>query len=65
MHTVLKMIAKAHTGDFGNIKASDNKVAGVYINDSFVQLHGEASIVGRDDLMHEEPDDLGKGENEE
>jgi Cu-Zn family superoxide dismutase len=51
-----------HTGDFGNIWANDSGVANVNINDSFVQLHGPASIVGRALLIHVNRDDLGKGD---
>ncbi|XP_054165475.1 superoxide dismutase [Cu-Zn]-like [Oppia nitens] len=53
----------AHTGDFGNIVAADNGVARVNINDSFVELHGDNSIVGRAILVHEHRDDLGQGGN--
>jgi len=35
-----------HTGDFGNVVAGDTGVANIHIDDSFVQLHGDASIVG-------------------
>ena len=52
-----------HTGDFGNLIAGDTGVANIYINDSPVTLHGDASIVGRAIVIHEGPDDLGRQNN--
>ncbi|CAG2168903.1 unnamed protein product [Oppiella nova] len=56
--------SNGHTGDFGNVIAGDTGVANVYINNSFIELHGDASIVGRAVLVHAGRDDLGQGGND-
>ncbi|TEA24202.1 hypothetical protein DBR06_SOUSAS17310004 [Sousa chinensis] len=54
-----------HVGDLGNVKADQNGVAEVRIEDSVISLCGDHSIIGRTMVVHEKPDDLGRGGNEE
>ncbi|XP_012669079.1 superoxide dismutase [Cu-Zn]-like [Otolemur garnettii] len=54
-----------HVGDLGNVTAGKNGEAIVSIEDSMISLSGEYSIIGRTMVVHEKPDDLGKGGNEE
>ncbi|KAM9088081.1 superoxide dismutase [Cu-Zn] [Megaptera novaeangliae] len=54
-----------HVGDLGNVKADQNGVAKVCIEDCIISLSGDHSIIGRTMVVHEKPDDLGRGGNEE
>ncbi|KAM6161554.1 superoxide dismutase [Cu-Zn] [Erethizon dorsatum] len=54
-----------HVGDLGNVTAGADGVAEVSIEDSLISLSGVNSIIGRTMVVHEKPDDLGKGGNEE
>uniref|UniRef100_A0A4W2H6K6 Superoxide dismutase [Cu-Zn] n=3 Tax=Bos TaxID=9903 RepID=A0A4W2H6K6_BOBOX len=54
-----------HVGDLGNVTADKNGVAFVDIVDPLISLSGEYSIIGRTMVVHEKPDDLGRGGNEE
>uniref|UniRef100_A0A2C9F3F0 Superoxide dismutase [Cu-Zn] n=1 Tax=Sus scrofa TaxID=9823 RepID=A0A2C9F3F0_PIG len=54
-----------HVGDLGNVTAGKDGVATVYIEDSVIALSGDHSIIGRTMVVHEKPDDLGRGGNEE
>ena len=50
-----------HVGDLGNINANRNGIATVNIKDNLVKLSGPFSVIGRSFVVHELPDDLGKG----
>lgn len=50
-----------HVGDLGNAKADAAGNANIYLTDSQIQLVGPNSIIGRTMVLHEKPDDLGKG----
>uniref|UniRef100_Q9TS96 Thymus HYPOCHOLESTEROLEMIC factor (TPHF) (Superoxide dismutase) (SOD) (Fragments) n=1 Tax=Bos taurus TaxID=9913 RepID=Q9TS96_BOVIN len=52
-----------HVGDLGNVTADKNGVAIVDIVDPLISLSGEYSIIGRTMVVHEKPDDLGRGGN--
>lgn len=54
-----------HVGDLGNIATNGNGIANVNIKDKIIALQGENSIVGRCLVVHEKPDDLGRGGDEE
>jgi len=54
-----------HVGDLGNVTAGSDGVAHIKIEDKLIHLHGDMSIVGRTMVCHKDPDDLGKGGNEE
>uniref|UniRef100_H0XXS6 Superoxide dismutase [Cu-Zn] n=1 Tax=Otolemur garnettii TaxID=30611 RepID=H0XXS6_OTOGA len=54
-----------HVGDLGNVTAGKNGEAVVSIEDSMISLSGEQFIIGRTMVVHEKPDDVGKGGNEE
>ncbi|RWS11149.1 protein RFT1-like protein [Dinothrombium tinctorium] len=53
-----------HVGDLGNVVADSNGVAKVEITDKHISLQGSLSIVGRSVVVHEDPDDLGRGGHE-
>jgi len=53
--------SKRHAGDLGNIVANYNGVAEVDITDTELRLNGKNSIIGRTLIVHQDPDDLGKG----
>ena len=50
-----------HVGDLGNLTANRHGVVRKTFVDSVIALHGRANIVGRAVVIHERPDDLGKG----
>ncbi|MFH4980216.1 hypothetical protein AB6A40_006925 [Gnathostoma spinigerum] len=52
---------RRHAGDLGNLIAQPNGVAYVDITDSQITLSGPLSIVGRSFVVHENADDLGRG----
>lgn len=54
-----------HVGDLGNITANDKGVAKIRIFDNLVKLKGKYSVLGRSIVIHEDEDDLGKGDNKE
>ncbi|CAG9321012.1 unnamed protein product [Blepharisma stoltei] len=52
-------------GDIGNIKG-DEKGEGAYtISDPYIKLSGKFSVIGKIIAIHENPDDLGYGRNDE
>jgi len=56
---------KRHVGDLGNITANDKGIAKIKIFDNLVKLKGKYSVLGRSIVIHEDEDDLGKGDNKE
>ena len=50
-----------HVGDLGNIIADENGKVDITLEDSFLSLRGEMSIIGRSVVVHADEDDLGKG----
>jgi len=56
---------KGHVGDLGNITAEEDGTASFSIQAKRVELIGERSVVGRGLVVHADPDDLGKGGDEE
>uniref|UniRef100_A0A023G585 superoxide dismutase n=1 Tax=Amblyomma triste TaxID=251400 RepID=A0A023G585_AMBTT len=50
-----------HVGDLGNIKADDSSSAVFSFSDRLLQLNGDYSIIGRSLVVHEDRDDLGRG----
>jgi Cu-Zn family superoxide dismutase len=54
-----------HIGDLGNVQTDGNGVVTVNIKDKLISLNGEHSILGRCLVVHEKPDDLGRGGDEE
>jgi Cu-Zn family superoxide dismutase len=55
-----------HLGDLGNIKSLNKKAKGVIYNSSFSLNPKQInSIIGRAIIVHEDIDDLGKGNNNE
>lgn len=53
----------SHAGDLGNILANDKGVSRSSLETKKLTLFGKHSIVGRSIIVHEDPDDLGRGEN--
>ena len=56
---------EGHVGDLGNIEADENGKADFSIRAHRVDLIGDRSVVGRGIVVHADPDDLGKGGDEE
>ena len=50
-----------HVGDLGNIFANSKGIVKTKLYDTKIKLHGKHSIIGRSVVIHEHPDDLGKG----
>lgn len=50
-----------HVGDLGNLDADKKGIAQFFIEDNLVKLRGKYSVIGRSLVIHEDPDDLGKG----
>ena len=51
----------SHAGDLGNIVVRDDGTADFNLKTSKITLYGKESIIGRSIVVHEDPDDLGKG----
>jgi Cu-Zn family superoxide dismutase len=51
-----------HVGDLGNVVADENGVAEVEYSDKLIKLTGEFSVIGRSCVIHENEDDLGRGD---
>ena len=58
-------LMEGHVGDLGNIEADEDGKADFSIKASRVDLIGDRSVVGRGIVVHADPDDLGKGGDEE
>ena len=52
---------KKNVGDLGNIKADKNGNCSITIKDKLIKLRGKYSIIGRSVVIHEDEDDLGRG----
>jgi Cu-Zn family superoxide dismutase len=58
-------LEQGHVGDLGNIMADKDGTASFSIESNRVDLIGDRSVVGRGLVVHADPDDLGKGGDEE
>lgn len=54
-----------HVGDLGNITTNSKGQSTTKVRTSSVKLKGKYSVIGRSMVIHEKPDDLGKGGTEE
>ena len=54
-----------HVGDLGNIKPNKKGICSVKLNDKLIKLRGKFSVIGRSIVIHENPDDLGRGNNKD
>ena len=50
-----------HVGDLGNIKADKNGNCSITLKDKLIKLRGKYNIIGRSIVIHEDEDDLGRG----
>ena len=50
-----------HVGDLGNIYANEKGIVKQKIYDTKIKLSGKNSIIGRCVVIHEKPDDFGRG----
>ena len=50
-----------HVGDLGNVQADISGAINVDITDTVASLTGPISVMGRGIVLHQNPDDLGKG----
>lgn len=56
---------KRHVGDLGNLTANSKGIIKVVLKDKLIKLNGKYNVIGRSFVLHEEPDDLGRGMNDE
>ncbi|XP_063973658.1 superoxide dismutase [Cu-Zn]-like [Diachasmimorpha longicaudata] len=54
-----------HVGDLGNIEAGADGTAQIDIMDHYLTLTGVRGAIGRTIVVHEKPDDLGRGNTED
>jgi len=54
-----------HVGDLGNVEGNDDGTLNFEFEDSVISLNGLHSIIGKAVVLHEQPDDLGKGGQED
>lgn len=54
-------VDKGHVGDLGNVTADSSGVVNYTIHSTSLKLRGPHSIIGRTIIIHEDEDDLGKG----
>lgn len=54
-----------HVGDLGNIEVGQDGVAHINGIDHYLSLVGVRGAIGRALVIHEKPDDLGRGGTEE
>ena len=50
-----------HVGDLGNIYADKNGIVNTTLYDKLIKLRGKCNIIGRSVVVHNLPDDLGRG----
>ena len=50
-----------HVGDLGNIYADKNGIVNMILYDKLIKLRGKCNIIGRSVVVHNLPDDLGRG----
>jgi len=50
-----------HVGDLGNVLAGEDGIAVGRIEDKFVKLFGDFSVIGGSVMVHADPDDCGRG----
>ncbi|WAR22763.1 SODE-like protein [Mya arenaria] len=51
-----------HDGDFGNLRQTNNGIIDTTFNVQNLMLVGERGIMGRSIVIHEGPDDMGRGQ---
>lgn len=54
-----------HIGDLGNIEAGADGTAQVDLLDNLLTLTGVRGAIGRTIVVHEKPDDFGRGNNDD
>lgn len=54
-----------HVGDLGNVLVSSNGSVETTITDHLVTLFGPLTVIGRSFVVHEDEDDLGRGDYED
>jgi Cu-Zn family superoxide dismutase len=53
-----------HVGDLGNLETNNKGIANYIFYDNVIKLRGtKCNIIGRGLIIHEDPDDCGKGNN--
>ena len=55
----------SHVGDLGNIYANGYGVVNAILRAKLPRLHGSYNIMDRSIIVHQDPDDLGRGGNRE
>jgi len=55
--------AERHVGSLGNIDGDNTGVAKGFMIDREVKIKGPYTVIGRSFMVHEDPDDLGRGDN--
>merc|ERR1711953_416916 len=52
-----------HVGDLGNIIVDKKGKSKGMLTDNLIKLFGGTTVIGRSIMIHEDPDDLGRGDN--
>ena len=55
--------AERHVGDLGNILADGTGRSKGVITSTLIKLNGPYSVIGRSFMVHQDEDDLGRGDN--
>ena len=54
-----------HVGDLGNLIMDKYGASKGSMTDRMIKLQGDWSVIGRSVMVHEDPDDLGRGDHSE
>lgn len=57
--------SNSHAGDLGNISANDLGQVNTHLSTNKITLFGKNSILGRSIIVHNDEDDLGKGDHDD
>ena len=53
-----------HAGDLGNLETKQGETSTLILENDQIKLTGQFNVIGRSVVIHQEEDDLGKGDNQ-